>query len=156
MFSIAEDGNPEKIRIGTYDSRAIAIAYAPSKFNPVKANMEKYNVAKIAGDKKKMKELEAWGEKHQRQLHRQGFSNLPVHDLLSHVKDQLPTVAKEAGVIAIVAKCDFTSETVEVVDVTERLVELFDPSEKTLKYVREIKNVKPIDIDELDDTHKDD
>jgi hypothetical protein len=32
----------KKIRIGTYDSRAIAIAYAPSRFNPVREKMAAY------------------------------------------------------------------------------------------------------------------
>ena len=153
ITAMAEDGIKEKIRIGTYDGRAIAIAYAPSKFNPVKEKMQKYEQAKTDGDKEKMKSLEEWGEKHQRQLHRQGFSNLPVHDLLAHVKDEIPAVAKQAGVVAIVSKCDFTSDEVEVVDVTDRLVGLFDPSERTLKYVKEIKGQKPVDLDDLKEDH---
>ena len=92
----------EKVRIGVYDNRAIAIAFAASKFNPVSEQMKKYEAAKKAGDKEQMDKLEAWGKKHQRQLHRQGFGRVPVNDLLAHVKDQLPEVAKRNRVQAIV------------------------------------------------------
>lgn len=156
VSAIANDGDTDKVRIGTYDSRAIAIAYAPSKFNPVKNNMKKYEQAKTDNDKEKMKMLEDWGKKHQRQLHRQGFSVVPVNDLLAHVKDQIPGVAEKAGVVAIVRYCDFTSDQVEIVDVTDQLIQLFDPSEKTLKWVREIKDQKPVDLDDLSDDHEND
>ena len=139
-----------KTRIGTYDSRAIAIAYAPSKFNPVAENMKAYEKAKAAGDEKRMEELEQWGKKHQRQLHRQGFAIVPVTDLLDHVEDKLPEVAQAAGVVAIVRACDFQSDQVELVDVTDRLVELFDPSEKTLENARSIRTKPPVDLDDLD------
>ena len=149
------DGN-DKIRIGVYDSRAIAIAFAPSKYNPVKEKMKKYQQAKADGDKKKMKELEEWGKKHQRQLHRQGFSIVPVDDLLEHVKDQMDDVAKKVNVVVIVRKCDFVGNNVEIVDVTDQLVELFNPSEKTLKFVRSIKDKPGVDLDEVEKHNKKD
>lgn len=140
----------KKIRLGVYDNRAVAIAYAPSKFNPVRKKMEEYKKAKAAGDSERMKELEQWGEKHQRQLHRQGFARVPVDDLLAHVSDELPEVARRAKVDAIVWRSDYSMPGVEVVDVTDELVKLFDPSEKTLKTVEEIKKHKPVDLDELE------
>jgi hypothetical protein len=146
----------QKIRIGVYDSRAIAIAYAPSKYNPVSEKMKEYRQAKADDNQKKMKELEEWGQKHQRQLHRQGFSFVPVGDLLENVKDQMSAVAKKAKVVAIVRKCDFVGENVEVVDVTDQLVELFGPSEKTWKTVRSIKDKPAVDLDEIEKHNKKD
>ena len=67
----AKTAEKSEIRIGTYDSRAIAIAFAPSKYNPVSQKMREHDKAKADGDEKKIKQLEAWGQKHQRQLHRQ-------------------------------------------------------------------------------------
>lgn len=145
-----------KVRIGVYDSRAIAIAFAPSKYNPVKENMKKYQRAKADGDKNKVKKLEEWGKKHQRQLHRQGFSIVPVNDLLEHVKEEMEGVAKKANVDAIVRKCDFVGNNVEVVDVTDELVKLFDPSEKTWKFVRSIKDKPGVDLDEVEKHNKKD
>lgn len=148
-----EDVTSTKIRIGTYDNRAIAIAFAASPFNPVKAKMEAYEKAKADGDQQQMKELEAWGKKLQRQLHRQGFSTVPVSDLLQHVRGKLPDVAKTMNVVAIVRASDYAAPGVELVDVTDELVELFDPSEKTLKNIQSIRPKAPVDLDEIDHDH---
>jgi hypothetical protein len=50
--------------------------------------------------------------------------------------------------------CDFTSEQVELVDVTDDLVKLYDPDplDKTLQTVREIRKVKPTKLTELVDS----
>lgn len=137
-------------KVGTYDTRAIAIAYAPSKYNPVAAKMQEHKAAKEAGDQAKVKELEAWGEKHQRALHRQGFGRVPVDDLLAPVADQLARVAQENGVSVITASCNYVAPGVEVVDVTDALVALYEPSEKTRKYAEQIRSVDPVDLDDIE------
>ena len=86
-----------KLRVGTYDNRAIAVAYAPSRFNPGGEKMREYRQAAAEGDEARMAELSAWGEAHQRALHRQGFGRVPVDDLLAHVADRLPEVAAAEG-----------------------------------------------------------
>jgi hypothetical protein len=141
--------NDKKVRIGTYDSRAIAIAYAHSRFNPVGGKWAAYEKAKAAGDREKMKELEAWGEQHQRQLHFQGFSRVPVDDLLAPVKDQVAKLARERKLAAITMSCDFTGAEVELVDVTDDLVKLYDPSEKTLGRVRAVRGIKPAPLTQI-------
>jgi len=141
---------PTKLRVGVYDNRAIAVAYAASKYNPVGSKMKEYKKAEAAGDTERVKELKAWGEKHQRQLHRQGFGRAPVNDLLEHVKDKLPKVAETCHLVAIARQFDYANTDVEVVDITKELVMLFDPSEKTLKTVEELKKHAPIDIDTID------
>ena len=139
----------QKIRIGTYDSRAIAIAYAHSRFNPVKEKWAAYEKAKAAGDRDKIKELEAWGQEHQRQLHFQGFSRVPVDDLLAPVKDGVAKLARERNLAAITMSCDFTGAQVELVDVTDDLIKLYDPSEKTLKTARSVRAVKPVPLTQI-------
>jgi hypothetical protein len=141
--------NDGKVRIGTYDGRAIAVAYAASRFNPVKEKMADYEKAKAAGDRAKMKELEAWGERTQRQLHFQGFGRVPVDDLLAPVKDKVARFARDRKLAAITMSCDFTAGQVELVDVTEDLVKLYDPSEKTLKMTRGARAVKPLPLTEI-------
>jgi hypothetical protein len=141
---------PPKARIGTYDSRAIAIAYAPSKHNPVAEKMKEYEAAKAKGDTQRAKELEAWGTTHQRQLHRQGFARVPVDDLLAHVADRLPEVAKAAGVEAIVFGCNHHTADIELVDVTLAIVALYEPSEQTLEYVRSAMKAEPVALDTID------
>jgi len=150
-FTLASrPGAPPKARIGTYDSRAIAIAYAPSKHNPVAEKMKEHAAAKEKGDKQRVQELEAWGAAHQRQLHRQGFARVPVDDLLAHVADRLPGVATAANVDAIVFDCNHHTAEVELVDVTLAIVALYEPSEKTLEYVKSAMKAKPVGLDELE------
>ena len=147
----ADSTQGTRVRIGTYDNRAIAIAFVASRFNPAAEKKLAYDKAKAAGDTAKMKELEAWGPQYQRQLHFQGFGRAPVDDLLEPVKAQVATLARDKQLAAISMFCDFTSEQVELVDVTDDLVKLYDPSEKTLKTVREIRKVKPTKLSELAD-----
>ncbi|HIJ64427.1 MAG TPA: hypothetical protein HPP77_00645 [Candidatus Hydrogenedentes bacterium] len=143
------------LRVGVYDNRAIAIAYAASQYNPVGEKTKEYEKAKAAGDTKRTKELEAWGEKHQRQLHRQGFARVPVDDLLQHVEAQLPRVAQETGVDVIAWSCDYAAPGVELVDITNELAMLFNPSEKTLKTIDGLTGWDPLDLDAIEAHHVD-
>jgi hypothetical protein len=138
-----------RIRIGTYDNRAVAIAFVASRFNPTAEKKAAYEKAKAAGDQAKLKELETWGALYQRQLHFQGFGRAPVDDLLEPVKEQLAKLARDKQLAAISMHCDFTSDQVELVDVTDDTVRLYDPSEKTLQTVREVRKVKPTRLAEL-------
>ena len=152
--SLRADESPT-IRVGVYDNRAIACAYAPSKFNPVAEKMREYKKAETDGDKKKCAELKAWGEKHQRQLHRQGFSKVPVDDLLAYVKEDLAKLAKEKGLALITMEFNYKAPNVEVIDVTDEIVQFYSPSEKTLKIVKQIRDRKPIGLDVVEQ-HQDD
>jgi len=131
----------EKLRVGTFDSRAIAIAYGRSE--PVKQlvsiHFEKYNKAKEEGDEKLVKELEALGQASQQVLHQQGFSTASVADILEKVKAELPKISEDAGVDIIVSKWEvvYRNPSIEIVDVTSHLVKLFNPDETTLKMIIE-------------------
>jgi len=146
--------NPKstKVRIGTYDNRAIAIAYVASQFQMDLMAEKKaaHQKAKAAGDQAKVKELEAWGGQFQRQLHFQGFGRAPVDDLLEKVKGQLANLARDKQLAAITMSCDFTAEDIELIDVTDDLVKLYNPSEKTLQSARDIRKHKPVKLSEID------
>ena len=144
-----------KLRVGVYDSRAIAIAYGNSEFNEVVKVRKEYDKAKAAGDKKRIEELEEWGPRHQRQLHRQGFGRVPVTDLLEHVRDRLPEVAQKTGVDVIAFECNYLGPGVEEVDITLELAMLFNPSKKALGWIEDMKDVEPLDLDEIE-KHQDD
>ena len=146
----AAQATPPHMRIGTYDSRAVAVAYAASRFNPVPEKMRELQAAKAAGDERKIAELEAWGAALQRSLHRQGFARVPVDDLLAHVQARLPEAAREAGVEAIVFASNWNAEGVQVVDVTREVVALFEPSERTLAMIADLAKQAPVALDEID------
>jgi hypothetical protein len=140
------------LRIGTFDSRAIAIAYAGSEeFNQsIKKLMEEHKKAKAEGNEKKAKELEAMGQASQQKAHMQGFSTASVSECFEHVKDKIPAIAKQAGVDVIVSKWDlvYQSPDAEFVDVTDLMVKPFNPGEKQLKWIKEIQNHPPISLEE--------
>lgn len=141
-------------RIGTYDSRAIAIAYAPSRFNPVAEKVAEQKAARAAGDAERVRELEAWGEAHQRRLHRQGFSRVPVDDLLAHVQDGVAEVARRLDLDAVTMACDWVGADTVVVDVTDELVRLYAPSEHTLRTIEQLREQPPLDLDQVEAGHE--
>jgi hypothetical protein len=142
----------QPVRVGVYDTRAIAVAYAHSSYlqTPLKAKMKEMQTAKAAGDTAKVKELDEWGKAGQRKLHFQGFGRVPVTDLLAHVKDRLPEVAARAGVQAIAAETDYIAPGVQTVDITLELVNLYSPSPRVLSIVNDMKGKPPLDLIEIE------
>ncbi|TFH00877.1 MAG: hypothetical protein E4H13_06305 [Calditrichales bacterium] len=139
----------KNLRVGVYDNRAITFAYMGSKYNPMEKKMTEYIEAKAAGDSAQIKELEAWGPRFQRQLHFQGFGRAPVDDLLLLVKDKIPDVAKRTGVDLIGWYPDYTGADVEIVDITDELVSLFNPTNEKLEEIKQITAVEPTPLCDL-------
>lgn len=141
------------LRVGQYDARAVAVAWAASKPHAkiMSDKLDEMNKAKAAGDQAKIKSLEEWGRRHQHQLHRQGFSGADVSDILARVKKQLPGVAQRAGVDVLVRRADYAGPGVEVVDVTDELVKLFEPSERTLKTIADLRKQPVVDEESIRD-----
>ena len=97
---------PKKFRVGIFDSRGVALAYARSGlYAPVMRDLKaKYEKAKAENDEKTIKQCEAEGPaRHQVQM-QQVFSVASVADIFEAVKADLPNVAREAGVDIIVSK----------------------------------------------------
>jgi hypothetical protein len=143
----------KKIRIGVYDNRAIALAYFGSEHNAFIKKRAEVKEARAEGDSTRIKELNTWVEKFQRQLHFQGFCRAPVDDLLLLVKDRMAGVARDSGVDLIGWYPDYTGAEVEIVDITDELVALFNPSEEKLEQIKQLKDVEPTALSDI--THKD-
>jgi len=148
-----EKATPSNVRVGTFDSRALALAYYRSEgfrrqMREMKAEYEK---AKAAGDEKRVKELEAEGPAHQELAHKQGFSTWPVNDLVERIKAKIPEIAGQAEVDVIVSKWDvvYQRSGVTFVDVTDLMVKPFDPGEPTLALIRQLQTHAPVPLEEL-------
>jgi hypothetical protein len=141
------------LRIGVFDSRAVAVAYGNSdEFKKSIASVfADLQTARAGKDEKRVKELERELPWAQVRAHQQAFSNGPVGEILAKVKDQLPAIAAQAGVSLIVSKWEvqFRDPKVELVDVTVPLAMLFHPSAKVLQWVDEMKARDPIPFSEL-------
>jgi Skp family chaperone for outer membrane proteins len=149
MF-LAFQPTPTKVRVGTFDSRAVGIAYARSAMlAPVmKAWKDKYEKAKAEKNEEIIKQCEAWGPTYHKLQMLQVFSLASVVDILEKVKDNLPKVAQEAGVDIIVSKWEvaYKNPSIEIVDVTSYLVKIFNPDEPTLKIIEELSKQPPMPL----------
>lgn len=138
------------VRIGVFDSRALALAYYNSDAHRAKIRTlsEELRTAKTANDSAAIARLEGTGAALQALAHYQGFSTVSVANILEGMKDVLPQVAKDAGVSVIVSKWEVAWRTpdVEYVDVTTPLVDAFHPDAKVLKWIEETKGRTPIPI----------
>lgn len=141
-----------KLRVGIYDSRAVAVAYANSTefefMKPIEADHKK---AKETKDDKRVKEIESWMKFRQTRAHEQAFSTGSVAPIMETVKDRLSEVAKQSGVQLIVSKWEVShqSSEIETVNVTDKIVELFHVSERGLKWSKEIQQKPPISIEKI-------
>ena len=147
-----ETGSKTQERIGIYDSRAVAVAFAgsPTHEKQLRALIEEHRNAKEAGDLEKAARLEAEGKAQQVKAHQQAFSTAPVDDILAHITNALPEIQKAAGVTALVSKWDEAGlkkhAGAERVDVTMRLVDALHPKERQRKSAVEIQKRKPISL----------
>ncbi len=150
ILLLALQSSPQKVRIGTYDSRAIALAYARSaKYAPViKELKEKYAQAQAEKNEKLAKELENEGVTGHQLMQLQAFSIASVADIMEKVKESVPKVAKEAGVDIILSKWElaYSSSSAEIVDVTPHLVRLFNPDKQTLELIESLLQQPPLPL----------
>jgi hypothetical protein len=115
-----------------------------------------YEKAKAAEDEERIKELEVEGPAQQELMHKQGFGTWPVDNILEKIKGKIPEIARQADVDVIVSKWNivYQGSGVELVDVTDLMVQPFDPDEETLKIVKDIQTMDPVPLEELKD-HQD-
>lgn len=140
-------------RIGTFDSRAVSLAfYNSAEFRErmlrLKTELEE---AKASGDEERVKQLEAYGPAFQEVMHQQGFSTGSVSGIMDRIKEELPQIAENTGVSVIVSKWEvaYKSPAVELVDLTSQLVALFDPDDRVLQWIEALKGQDPIPLDSL-------
>jgi len=150
--ALAQPAGPP-VRVGIYDSRAIAVAYVRSPMMrqwmaDLKAQRDK---AQAAGDEKRVRELEAQGGARQQRLHEQGFSTASVANLMDQIRGGIPAVAREAGVVLVVSEWEvmYKDPTIQYVDVTIPLVRRFTTDPQALQTVEELMKHPPVPLDEL-------
>lgn len=137
--------NPAGAPIGVYETRAIAVAWAASPYNTQVGELTKeYKRAEAAGDTRRMAELKKQGSERQDHLHRQGFGQAPVDDLLEPIRDRIPAICQAAGVERMVPVWSPEAAGKQKVDVTDQLVAEYKPSEKTLRTIAELRRKPPI------------
>jgi Skp family chaperone for outer membrane proteins len=143
----------QTVKIGIYDSRAVAIAYSNSDaFQKDIGNlMTQYKKAKEENNTKLVEALEKEGQFQQQLLHEQTFSIGTVSNIIDKIKDKLQEIAKNTGVSLIISKWEisYKDPSFEYIDVTPQIVDLFSPSKQTLKWIKDLQQQTPIPIDKI-------
>jgi len=130
-----------RVIVGTFDSRAVTLAFGTS---PQRAEFyQRYPeyVAPRAGATPE--EVEQWKINRRKIEFRQGFGRGDVSEFLDLIKDEIPKIAKKTGVDVIVSKWDivYQSPKSKFVDVTEALIQPFKPTDERLKIIRDVMKV---------------
>jgi hypothetical protein len=140
-----------KVRIGVYDSRAVALAWGrSSEFTKgINERMAEHKKAKAEGNDKLVKEIEGQMSTLQDKMHWQVFGDWNIDEVLAKIKPNYPAIAQKTGVVAIVPRAEFKDVSVETVDVTELMVAQFAPDDKTKAIMKEMTAKPPLAFEEL-------
>ncbi|MGB7056008.1 MAG: hypothetical protein WBE28_11890 [bacterium] len=127
------------VRIGVYDSRAIAIAHGNSNEGRefIMSLMSEMSKAKADKNDSLMQHIEKKAKMYQVLSHLRAFSVGSVADILEKHKAEVDQVAKEAGVQVVVSKFEliYTGSGVEIIDVTIPLARIFKPSDQAMQTI---------------------
>jgi Skp family chaperone for outer membrane proteins len=143
----------QTIKIGIYDSRAVAVAYSNSdSFQKDIGNLtDQYKKAKEENNTKMIEIIEKEGQFRQQLLHEQTFSVGTITNIIDKIKDKLEEIAKKTGVNLIISKWEisYKDPSFEYIDVTSQIVDLFTPSKQTLIWIKDLQQQTPIPIDKI-------
>ena len=150
----AQESPDESLRIGTFDSRAVALAYyrSPGVLGEMMGDMKtRHKEALAAGDTTKAEELELKGKSLQHLMHQQVFSTGSICNLLPKFEAKLDRVAADAGLIAIVSKWELPYATpgLQIVDVTDEVVALFEPDEEVTTMLAQMREQDPVPLEDM-------
>jgi len=150
---IAGSPSNPSMRIGAYDSRAVAIAFANSKEGTafvadLHAKMMKAMETK---DDTLIQQVKTTAQAYQLLNHLRGFSVGSVADILQKHRADVEAIAEETGVFIIVSKYELihTDPDVDVVDVTMHLVNIWEPSDRVLGWISELPQQEPLSMLEV-------
>jgi hypothetical protein len=140
-----------KVRIGTYDSRAVALAWGRSKaaMKDISDRTAEHKKAKAEGNDKLVKQIEEEMKVRQDKMHWQVFGDWNIDDVLVKIRPNYPAIAQKAGVVAIVPRAEFKDASVETVDVTELMAEQFAPDSKTKAIMKDMASKPPLVFEEM-------
>jgi ABC-type Na+ efflux pump permease subunit len=137
-----------RVRIGTFDSRAVAIAYGNSAegmavVNNFRSELKK---AKSAKNDSLVQRIEKIGPQYPVLSHLRAFSTGSVAEILAGHLADVDAIAQAARVQAIVSRFELIQRdaNIDTVDVTSSLVRLFKPSERVLQWISGIGNQAPL------------
>ena len=151
FFSSGKEVNAQtKLRIGVFDSRAVAIAFYQSKFSNTQQTFgdlrTKMEEAKGKDDKEAIAKIEREATLRQAMMHQQGFGDGSVINITGTIKEKMAQLAEDENLTAIVSKWElvFSSADIELVDITVKVVDFFEPNEKMKMMTENVMQSEPV------------
>lgn len=143
----------QSLKIGTFDSRAVALAFwrSPAGMGHIDSLRQEYANAESKGDQELLEELKHKLPGLQVRMHLQVFSTGTVQDILRKIEDKISEIAESAGVSLVVSKweIEYANPAIEKVDLTSDLVALFNPDEAVLNMLTEMCKQDPVPIETM-------
>ena len=142
--------NVSEEKIGIYDSRAVAVAYAGSPTHEkwlatMKAERAK---AKESGDDAAVVRIETEAKAQQAQMHQQAFSTASVADLLAEIPAEVERIRNTEGLVAMISRWDEAELNKHGkagrIDVTPAIIDAFHPTERQRARALEIQKHKRV------------
>ena len=137
-----------KIRIGTYDSRLVALAYYNSRdYDKFIADFNRqYKMAETKKDSATIKKMLVRGPVLQRMMNDRIFGKGSVNLILDDYKVRIEAIGKASNVSLIVSKweIEYKLQGVELVDLTWKIMAIWNPSEQVMKWAKNGEKEQPI------------
>jgi 1,2-phenylacetyl-CoA epoxidase PaaB subunit len=153
-----ETNTAPQVRVGVYDSRAVAYAHFWSDPHQKKQaeSVAAARAAKQSGDTNEFQKYATAFRDEQANMHRQVFSIAPADAAMAAIHERIPEIEKQASVSALVSKWDESAlkqyKNAEKVDVTDQLVrEFITPTDKQLKTIESIRKAEPLSLEKCDE-----
>ena len=147
FISIEKSYSQNKIRVGIYDSRFIAVAYYNSKYFKLMPEVtQKMKTAKEKNDTTEMSNINKEMSLRQRFIHEQGFGKGSVCYIIEEMKDKISELAKNEKLNIIVSKWElnFKGSNVEIIDITEKIANLYEPTNNIKEMIKDFNNNEPV------------
>ncbi|MBI9015829.1 MAG: hypothetical protein JEZ07_01075 [Phycisphaerae bacterium] len=137
-------------KVATFNSRIVAYGHfwTEANQNQLKEMYNKAQTAKKDGDTETYNKISGAMQAKQKQIHRQVFSNDKIDNVVADIKDNLAIIAKEAGVDIVVPDNTYDGKT--AIDVTDKVVAIFNLNEKQLKTVNQLLKTKPVTLEQAE------
>lgn len=135
----------EPVRIGTFDERAVALAFYRSDLwaSTLRSKVAERNAAKQAGNTELASSLEKWGKAQQELAHKQVFEGAPIPNVLEHLSTALAEVAKAHDLAAITSDLRYTGPSTQRMDITDAIVDWLKSSKQTRAMVKTLREKGP-------------
>lgn len=137
-------------RIGIYDSRAVAVAYAGSPVHEaqLRASQAEREKARAAGDSAAVARIDVEGRAQQEKLHRQAFGTAAVDDILARIPDEVERLKRAERVADLISKWDAAAlakaGAAERVDMTAALIDALHPNARQRERAVAIQRTQPV------------